>query len=115
VIRSKGLLHRSGVWTADCCCPLLCCSEDRGPTRNLLTFQFLTPAELRQMLQHCYKRADRQGLMLAAMLALGVYNGFRWAAAPACFHRLAWQRTPQQLAARSSQLNCPACPMPQGG
>ncbi len=50
--------------TADWCCPLLYCSEDRGPTRNLLTSQFLTPAELRQMLQHCY-RADRQGLMLA--------------------------------------------------
>ncbi len=66
---------------------LLYCSEDRGPTRNLLTSQFLTPAELRQMLQHCYRRADRQGLMLAAMLSLGVYNGFRWAAAlaSACF------------------------------
>jgi hypothetical protein len=32
------------------------------------------------MLQHCYGRCDRQGLMLAAMLALGVYNGFRSAA-----------------------------------
>ncbi len=62
------------VRTADWCCPLLCCSEDRGPKRNLLTSQFLKPAELRQMLQHCYRRADRQGLMLAAMLlALGVY------------------------------------------
>ncbi len=69
----------SGVHTADWCCLLLYCSEDRGPTRNLLTSQFLTPAELRQMLQHCYRRADRQGLMLAAMLSLGVYNGFRWA------------------------------------
>lgn len=62
--------------TAFCCC----CSEDHGPTRNLLTSQFLTPAELRQILQHCYGRCDRQGLMLAAMLALGVYNGFRSAA-----------------------------------
>jgi integrase len=77
VIWSKGLPQRSGVCAAHWCCPLLCCSEDRGPTRNLLTSQFLTPAELRQMLQHCYRRADRQGLMLAAMLALGVYNGFR--------------------------------------
>jgi integrase len=49
----------------------------------LLTSQFLTPAELRRILQHCYGRCDRQGLMLAAMLALGVYNGFRWAAPPA--------------------------------
>ncbi len=64
--------------TASCCC----CSEDRGPTRNLLTSQFLTPAELRKILQHCYGRCDRQGLMLAALLALGVYNGFRWAAPP---------------------------------
>jgi hypothetical protein len=63
--------------TASCCCCCCCCSEDHGPTRNLLTSQFLTPAELRQMLQHCYGRCDRQGLMLAAMLALGVYNGFR--------------------------------------
>jgi hypothetical protein len=58
-------------------CTARCCSEDRGPTRNLLTSQFLTPAELKQMLQHCHSRGDRQGLMLAAMLALGVYNGFR--------------------------------------
>ena len=58
-------------------CAARCCSEDRGPTRNLLTSQFLTPAELRQMLQHCYCCGGRQGLMLAAMLALGVYNGFR--------------------------------------
>jgi hypothetical protein len=32
---------------------------------------------MRQILQHCYRRGDRQGLMLAAMLSLGVYNGFR--------------------------------------
>ena len=49
----------------------------------MLTSQFLTPAELRRILQHCYGRGDRQGLMLAAMLALGVYNGFRWAVPPA--------------------------------
>jgi hypothetical protein len=79
VLLSNRLLHGSGVHIADWCCLLLYCSEDRGPTRNLLTSQFLTPAELRQMLQHCYRRADRQGLILAAMLALGVYNGFRWA------------------------------------
>jgi integrase len=97
---SKRLLHGSGAHTADWCCLLLYCSEDRGPTRNLLTSQFLTPAELRQMLQHCYRRADRQGLMLAAMLSLGVYNGFRWAAvlAFACFHCLIWQGTLQQPA-----------------
>jgi integrase len=59
------------------CAAACCCSEDRGPTRNLLTSQFLTPAELKQMLLHCHSRGDRQGLMLAAMLALGVYNGFR--------------------------------------
>jgi hypothetical protein len=62
------------------CAPLLllhAASEDYGPTRNLLTSQFLTPAEFKQMLQHCHTRGDRQGLMLAAMLALGVYNGFR--------------------------------------
>jgi hypothetical protein len=59
------------------CAAACCCSEDRGPTRNLLTSQFLTPAELNQMLLHCHSRGDRQGLMLAAMLALGVYNGFR--------------------------------------
>jgi hypothetical protein len=96
----KRLLHGSGVHTADWCCLLLYCSEDRGPTRNLLTSQFLTPAELRQMLQYCYRRADRQGLMLAAMLSLGVYNGFRWAAvlAFACFHCLIWQGTLQQPA-----------------
>ena len=67
--------------TASCCC----CSEDHGPTRNLLTSQFLTPGELRQILQHCYGRCDREGLMLAAMLALGVYNGFRSAAPPALY------------------------------
>ncbi len=50
------------------------------PTRNsgVLTSQFLTPGELRQMLQHCYRCGDRQGLshacMLVAILALGVYN-----------------------------------------
>jgi hypothetical protein len=43
----------------------------RGPCAYTQS-AFLTPAELRQMLQHCYRRADRQGLMLAAMLALGV-------------------------------------------
>jgi hypothetical protein len=50
------------------------------------------------MLQYCYRRANRQGLMLAAMLSLGVYNGFRWAAALAstCFHCLIWQHTLQQ-------------------
>ncbi len=74
-------LVRSLLTTASCCC----CSEDRGPTRNLLTSQFLTPTELRQILRHCYGRCDRQGLMLAAMLALGVYNGFR-SAAPLALH-----------------------------
>jgi hypothetical protein len=71
----------------------------------MLTSQFLTPTELKQMLQHCYRRADRQGLMLAAMLSLGVYNGFRWAAAlaSACFYCLACQHIPQQPAA---DLSC---------
>ena len=59
--------------TASCCCR----SDAHGPTRNQLTSQFLTPAEMRQILQHCYRRGDRQGLMLAAMLSRGVYNGFR--------------------------------------
>jgi hypothetical protein len=90
------------VRTADWCCPLLCCSEDRGPKRNLLTSQFLTPAELWQMLQHCYRRADRQGLMLAAMLALGVYNGFRQVAA--------WRLHALPAPPRSSwQLTWPVC------
>lgn len=60
-------------------CHARCCSgEHDGPTRNLLTSQFLTPAELKLLLQHCYHRGDRQGLMLAAILFLGMYNGFRW-------------------------------------
>ncbi len=37
VLLSKRLLHGSGVLPADWCCLLLYCSEDRGPTRNLLT------------------------------------------------------------------------------
>jgi hypothetical protein len=63
------------------------------------------------MLQHCYRRADRQGLMLVAMLALGVYNGFRWAAALTGTCML----SSVPAAALSSQLTCPACPMLQGG
>ena len=62
------------------------------------------------MLQHCYRRADRQGLMLAAMLALGVYNCFSWA-----LHDFTAGLTAHLATARSSQLTCPACPMLQGG
>jgi hypothetical protein len=46
----------------------------------LLTSQLLTPTELRQILQHCYGRGDRQGLMLEAMLTLAVYDSSRWVA-----------------------------------
>ena len=59
-----------------------CCSEFHGPTRNLLTSQFLTPAELRQILKHCNGRGDRQGLMLAAMLALGGVQRLQVSSAP---------------------------------
>jgi hypothetical protein len=55
--------------------PCRCCSEVHGPTRNLLTSQFLTPAELRQILQHCYGRGDRQGTYSLLQLSFHLLTG----------------------------------------
>jgi hypothetical protein len=53
------------------------CSVEDAPTKDLLTSQFFTPDEIRQLLVHCRTLGGRLGLQTAAMVTMGIYGGLR--------------------------------------
>ncbi len=56
---------------------LLACSVEDAPTKDLLTSQFFTPDEIRQLLVHC---------RTAAMVTMGIYGRLPVRASAACWH-----------------------------
>jgi hypothetical protein len=56
---------------------MLACSVEDAPAKDLLTSQFFTPDEIRQLLVHCRTLGCRLGLQTAAMVTMGIYGGLR--------------------------------------